>query len=332
MKETEAKGRIVKFFRGHPGVFVSGEDLSVELGFSRASVWKYVQKLREDGYEIEAVPHHGYRLRSTPDKLLGYEVSADLSTRILGKGDVLFFEEIDSTNRKAWDLAEAGTEEGTIVLAERQTGGRGRMGRKWSSPAGQGIYMSVVLRPGMKTDRIPAITLMAALAVIRAIENVCGIEAGMKWPNDVYVDGEKVCGILTEIKAQPDRVDFLVLGIGVNVNSERGSLPPGATSLRLRAGHRVDRIALVRDLIERLESLYSMYCENGFAALRDGCRRYSTILGKDISMLEDGRAIEGKALDIDEKGALLIRTAGGEVRRIFSGDVSLCRERREARG
>ncbi|MBD3296515.1 MAG: biotin--[acetyl-CoA-carboxylase] ligase [Candidatus Omnitrophica bacterium] len=327
MKEIKVKGLIVDLFRRYPGIFVSGEELSAELGFSRASVWKYIQKLREDGYGIEAVPHHGYRLRSVPDKLLGYEVAGRLSTRTLGKKDIHFFDEIDSTNSKACELAEAGAEEGTVVIAEKQTGGRGRMGRKWASPAGQGVYMSVILRPDMKTDRIPAITLIAALAVIRSIEAVCGVEAGMKWPNDVYMNGEKVCGILTEIRAQPDRVDFLVLGIGVNVNASKRSLPSGATSLRLRTGHRVDRIEFVRDLIGQLESLYGIYCESGFGVLRGECRRHSTILGNDVSMVEDSRTVEGKALDIDEKGALLVRTGGGEMRRIFSGDVRLCRKR-----
>ena len=325
MKDADVRAQIVKIFRDNSGVFVSGEEVSEALGFSRASVWKYIQKLREDGYEIEAVPHLGYRLRSAPDRLFGFEVASGLKTRTIGKKDIYYFDSIPSTNDKACELAEGGSPDGSLVIAETQTSGRGRLGRKWLSPKAEGIYFSIILRPDVQMDEIPAITLIAAGAVIKAIKRQCGIEARMKWPNDVYINGRKVCGILTEIKAQPDRVDFLVLGMGINVNTSRKKLPAEGTSLEAETGARYDRVDLLKKILEEVEKDYTLFRAEGFESLREECKEFSSVLGKSLKIDQYDGSVEGVAVDIDSRGALILRTRSGEKRRIFSGDVVLCR-------
>ena len=327
VKEFDIKKNIMGFFRRSGGNFISGEEISGALGFSRASTWKYIKKLREEGYIIDAIPHLGYRLKSSPDKLYGYDISIGLNTRNIGKGTIHHYNTAGSTNDIAYTLAENGEPEGSIVIAESQSGGKGRMGRKWVSPAREGIYMSIILRPDVNIDEIPAITLITAGAVIRAIKNVCEVDAGMKWPNDIFINNRKVCGILTEIKAQPDRVDFLVLGIGLNVNTPAGKLPPGATSLREESSERFNRHLLFKCMLEEIEEGYLAFKKKGFGPLRAECKEVSLSLGKRVKVSEHDRSTEGQAVDIDEKGALIIKTDSGDMRRIFSGDVTLCRGR-----
>ncbi|MBD3426079.1 MAG: biotin--[acetyl-CoA-carboxylase] ligase [Candidatus Omnitrophica bacterium] len=325
MKEFEAKREIIAFFRNKRDKFISGEDISDSLGFSRASVWKYIKKLREDGYSIEAVPNLGYKLAATPAKMYGYDIASVLKTRKFGKKNIYHYESIDSTNNKAYELAESGEPEGTVVIAENQTQGKGRMGRRWVSPKGTGIYMSLIVRPDAEMDEIPAMTLITAYCIIKAVKDASGLEARMKWPNDVIVNGKKLCGILTEIKAQPDQVNFLVLGIGVNVNTPSSKLPPEGTSIKNECGCEIDRPDLARGILTQFEKGYTRFTNEGFGAIRKECMDCSFTLGKKVKVLEHHRSIEGEAVDIDEKGALIIRTASGEKRRVFSGDVDVLR-------
>lgn len=325
MKDFEVKKEIISFFYGKEGHFISGEDISEALGFSRASTWKHINKLRDEGYDIEAVPHLGYRLKSEPDKVHGYAICSGLETRIMGKRSIYYYESIGSTNDRAYELAEAGEPEGTVVISELQTHGKGRMARKWASPKSGGVYMSVILRPDLETDEIPAITLIAGAAIIRAIEKVCGLGAGMKWPNDIMIKGKKVCGILTEIKAQPDRVDFLVLGLGVNVNTSAGKLPPEGTSLKIEGSGHVSRARIIRSILGQFEDDYFRFKKEGFVSLREECKSLSLVLGKHVKVEEHNRSVKGTAIDIDEKGALIIRADNGTLQRVFSGDVVLCR-------
>ncbi len=323
-KEYEVKKKILRIFRENGEKFISGEEISSEMGFTRAGVWKYITKLREEGFEIEAVPHLGYRLHGVPDALRGYDISGSVDTKTIGCKAIYDFESTSSTNEVAYGLAEKGEPEGTVVLSERQTKGRGRMGRKWISPKG-GIYMSLVLRPDVGADEIPALTIIAAIAVARAVRVMSGIEPGVKWPNDLYVKGKKLCGILTEIKAQPDMVDFLILGIGINVNTSENDLPDGATSLKVEYGKHINRAEFVKIILEEFERDYCTFREKGFMALRDECRQKSLILGSNVKIDVHNGVIEGLAFDLDEKGALLVRNSNGIVKRVFSGDVILCR-------
>ena len=323
MKEFEAKKQIITFFHEKGNSFISGEDISDALGFSRASVWKYIKKLRDDGYVVEAMPHLGYKLISVPDKIYGYDISSSVRTKIIGKKAIHYYDSITSTNDRAYELAEEGEEEGAIVLAETQSHGKGRIGRKWVSPKSGGVYMSIILRPDVETDEIPTVTLIAAAAIIKAIKKVSGLKSKMKWPNDILIGKKKVCGILTEIKAQPDRVDFLVLGIGVNVNTAKEKLPSEGTSLKIAGGFQVNRTEIVTRILEEFEKYYSKFQRKGFIALRDECKTVSSVLGKRIKVAEHHRRVEGTAVDIDEKGALIIRKDNGINQRIFSGDIVL---------
>ena len=326
VSEDDIKLAILDFFRRNSGKYVSGEDISRALGVSRAYVWKHINKLRDDGYGIPAVPHLGYKLNSSPDRLSGYEIRAGLKTVTIGKKAVYHYGSVGSTNDIAYLLAEKGEPEGVIVIAESQTRGKGRLGRKWVSPKGGGVYMSLILRPDIEADEIPAITLIAAKSVAKAINRVSGLEPGIKWPNDILVNGRKICGILTEIKAQPDRVDFLVLGIGVNVNTPGGDLPCEGTSIKNETGCCVDRVMFVRNMLEEFEDDYNRLVKYGFSSLREDCKKLSLLLSRKIKITEHNRVITGTAVDIDDKGALIVKDGKGMLHRVFSGDIVLAGE------
>ncbi|MBL7073418.1 MAG: biotin--[acetyl-CoA-carboxylase] ligase [Candidatus Omnitrophica bacterium] len=325
MKDIDTKRQILRFFYERKNKYVSGEEISASLGFSRASLWKHINKLRLDGYLIEAVPHLGYTLKAAPDKMYGYDVGIGLGTDIIGKQKIWHYESLESTNNTAYELAEKGEPEGTLVVAETQTLGKGRLGRKWISPKNGGIYFSLILRPEMESDKVPVITLVAAVSVQKAIKKVCGISAGIKWPNDILIGGKKVCGILTELKAQPDMVDFLILGVGINVNTEIKKLPPEATSLKNESSRSVSRIKLMRRVLTEMEKDYQKMKNEGFMPIREECKKLSTILNKQITVKEYNSEFEGFAKDIDEKGALIVQKKDGTRKRVFSGDV--CRDR-----
>ncbi|MGB2600057.1 MAG: biotin--[acetyl-CoA-carboxylase] ligase [Candidatus Omnitrophota bacterium] len=322
MKEFESKKKILDIFYKNAGNFVSGEDISKKLEVSRASVWKYITKLREDGYSVDAVPHLGYRITSAPDKLFGYEIDYNLNTKTIGKKGIYHYESVGSTNIRAYELAEKGEPEGTIVVAESQTHGKGRVGREWVSPKSGGAYMSLILRPDLETDEIPAVTLIAAISAAKAISGLCELDVKIKWPNDIIINGKKAGGILTEIKAQPDRVDFLILGIGINVNTAREKLPRVGTSLKEECRHSVSRTGLVRRFLEIFEKDYATLKREGFVSLRDECKAVSSVLGKHVKVTEHHKIVEGRAVDIDEKGALILKLDDGSRRRVFSGDVA----------
>ncbi|MCX5716366.1 MAG: biotin--[acetyl-CoA-carboxylase] ligase [Candidatus Omnitrophica bacterium] len=302
--------------------YISGEEISKELGISRAGIWKHIEKLRSLGYEIEASPHLGYRFISAPDKLIPEEVSWKLNTRILG-GKIYSFARTDSTNTLAYNLAEKGEPQGSIVFAEEQTKGRGRFNRAWQSRAG-GIYMSVILRPRIEPARTARITLAASVAVAEAVIETTRLAARIKWPNDILVNGKKVCGILTEMKAQQDETDFVVLGIGINVNNSPDSLPSTATSLRSEAGKDILRVSLARKILELFEPYY-LKVDDGFDDIIRRWRGLADTLGKRVKVHAHNQQLEGQAMDVDENGALLLRLDSGFNKHILSGDVELVR-------
>jgi len=309
--------------------YVSGEDLCASAGVSRAAIWKRVESLREEGYDIDASPHLGYRLVDIPDKLIPAEIKWKLKTRILAK-EVISYNKIDSTNTIAYELAEKGVKEGTVILAEEQAKGRGRHGRGWMSPPGSGIYMSVILRPRITPDEISRITLLAAVAAAQAVRETTGLAASIKWPNDILVNDRKVCGILTEIKAEQDSIDFIVIGIGINVNTRCEQLPKAASSLReeLRRGgknEKLSRVEVARKLIEKLDENYFILKTEGFGPIMDEWKTLSDMLGSRVKVVLQGRTFEGLAHDIDPDGALVIRKDTGTLERISSGDVTMVR-------
>jgi BirA family transcriptional regulator, biotin operon repressor / biotin---[acetyl-CoA-carboxylase] ligase len=308
--------------------YVSGEAISDKLGLTRAAVWKHVETLRAHGYRIDAVPARGYRLAGVPDRLTPLELRPLLNTHDVGQA-LHWFEELGSTNDRAKELADEGAEHGTIVIAEAQTAGRGRRGRSWASPPRRNLYFSVVLRPDLPPARAPEITLVASIALCDALRNA-GVAAGIKWPNDVLASGRKIAGVLTELAAEPDRVHWLVVGAGVNVNARLEDFPEElraeATSILIERDQAAPRALFAVACFTALEDWLDRHAEEGFGPIRAAWRERSVTLGREVVVKADGREIVGTAEDIDDAGALLVRTAAG-VERILAGDVALLRPR-----
>lgn len=307
---------------------VSGEAISDKLGLTRAAVWKHVNALRARGYRIDAVPARGYRLAEVPDRLTALELRPLLNTHDLGQ--VLHaYEELGSTNDRARELAEEGAAHGEVVIAERQTAGRGRRGRAWISPARKNLYFSAVLRPDLPPARAPEVTLVASLAVCDALRQA-GVDAGIKWPNDVLAGGRKIAGILTELAAEPDRVHWIVVGVGVNVNARAEDFPDDlrgeATSVLLERGEPAPRALFAAACLTALEGWLDVHEERGFGPIREAWRERSVTLGREVRVKVDGGELAGTAEDIDDAGALLVRTASG-LERVLAGDVRLVRPR-----
>lgn len=316
--------KILSIFRKNSGRHISGEDLSEELGVSRTAVWKHIEELRKIGYNIEAEPHLGYRLIAAPDRLLASEISWGLDIEVVGK-KILSFDIVESTMDIAYSLAIKTKDEGVCVFAEAQKKGRGRIGRDWQSPGHKGIYLSVILRPDILPNETSKITLMVAVSVATVMRLKFGLQALIKWPNDVLLKGKKVCGILTEMNAESDKVRFLVVGIGVNVNSSPVELKGAAISIKEALGHRVDRIDFAKSLLSELDRHYAIFNKDGFAAILNEWRNFSATLGRRVKVDYKSRQVEGEALDVDEAGALLVRDDNGFIERIFAGDVTFVR-------
>lgn len=309
--------------------FVSGEAISDKLGLSRAAVWKHVNALRSQGYRIEAVPARGYRLLEIPDRLGELEVRPLLNTHDVGQA-LHWYEEVGSTNDVAKELADEGALHGEVVIAERQSAGRGRRGRSWSSPPRKNLYLSVVLRPDLPPARAPEVTLLAAVAVCQAVRRAGVASAAIKWPNDVLASGRKLAGVLTEMAAEVERVQWLVVGIGVNVNAAADDFPDElrelATSLLIERGHPVPRALFAAALLTALEEWLDRHAAEGFAPVRAAWREMSDTLGREVRVRVGSADLVGLAEDVDETGALLVRTASG-LERVVAGDVEMLRGR-----
>jgi BirA family biotin operon repressor/biotin-[acetyl-CoA-carboxylase] ligase len=314
------------------GQTCSGEALSNQHGISRAQVWKHVEALRTCGYTIDAEPGDGYRLCKIPDRLYPEEIAAGLETRWLAR-EIQYFDEVDSTNRLAFQLAQADAAHGTTVVAESQKAGRGRLGRSFFSPPGTNLYTSIVLRPEITTASAPTWILAAAVGVARAIEESVGKpeEVAIKWPNDVLLSGLKTSGILMELAAEAARVSFLVLGIGVNLNVDRQEFPEEfrgrATSLASFLGHSVDRLAFTRCLFAHLERIFDLTSDLGFGGVIEQFETRFQMRGQQVCAHElDGSKITGTAMGIDSDGALRILEACGKETRVIAADVTLAKE------
>jgi BirA family biotin operon repressor/biotin-[acetyl-CoA-carboxylase] ligase len=319
--------QILRALRESGEAGMSGAILARQLGVSRAAVWNRIEELRKVGYDIEASPHHGYILRGTPDALHGDDLMARLpSQRVIGR-DIIVFSETTSTNDIVEKLARDGVAEGVVVFAESQTRGRGRLGRTWISPAGCGLWFSVLLRPNLRTTAATQLTVISAVAVARAIERECGLRPEIKWPNDILFGPRKAAGILLELNAELDRIRYAILGIGIDVNLEPDAFPPGlrpiATSLRAEAGRPLNRAALATAVLRELDHLYTLLHAGEFHEIGDEWMRRCTTLGRRVSIRIGDRSIAGRAEALDEEGALLVRTEHGTLERIIGGDVTL---------
>jgi len=309
--------------------FVSGEVISDKLGLSRAAVWKHVNALRAQGYRIDAAPARGYRLVEIPDRLGELELRPLLNTHDLGQA-LHWYEEVGSTNDVAKALADEGALHGEVVVAEAQTAGRGRRGRTWVSPPGRNLYFSAVLRPDLPPTRAAELTLVASVALCSSVRQAGVAAAAIKWPNDVLVHGRKVAGILTEMAADPDQVQWVVLGVGVNVNLREEEIPAElrgvATSLAIERGGPVPRALFAAAALTNLEEWLDRHAADGFGPVREAWRAMSDTLRREVRVRTGDGDLEGVAEDIDETGALLVRTRAG-LERVVAGDVELLRPR-----
>jgi BirA family biotin operon repressor/biotin-[acetyl-CoA-carboxylase] ligase len=304
------------------GEFVSAEQLGRLLRLPAAAVAAELRQLEQLGYSIEVHPHLGWRLVAVPDRLMADDIRARLRSRLIGS-EIIVFEQTGSTNDVVEQLARSGGREGLVVFAEAQTRGRGRLGRGWLSPRGKGLWFSVLLRPPLPAAAIARITVAAGVAVARALRRHGGVDARIKWPNDVTVGDKKIAGILTEMRAEAGRVLLAVLGIGINVNCRRDELPPGiATSLLLETGRPHDRAALAAEVLNALEQCYEAALGR-FEAVIEQWAGLCTTLGKQIIIIDGSRRLEGCALALDGDGALLLRKDNGQTERILGGDVTV---------
>lgn len=306
---------------------VSGAQLAEQLAISRAAIWARIEELRQAGYEIEAGPHFGYRLVSSPDALHADDLLARLGkTKVIGR-DIRVFEETTSTNDVIEKLARDGVKEGAVVFAESQTKGRGRLGRKWMSPTHKGLWFSILLRPELSPQETTQLTVASATALRRAIKKVTGISAEIKWPNDLLIGGKKVVGILTEMSAEVDRVRHVILGIGVDVNQDATEFPPEllkiATSLKVETGKEICRAELATEILRELDFDYARICSGKFSTVADEWETGCLTIGKNVSVQMGSRQIRGCAEALDDDGALLVRTEHGHLERIIGGDVTL---------
>lgn len=318
------KEEILRLLRSADG-YISGQELCNRFGVSRTAVWKAINQLKEAGYEIEAQQNKGYRLMAAPDLMTEAEIKSLMHTEWVAK-EVLYFDTIDSTNTKAQELAEKGYPSGTLVVADKQESGKGRRGRSWVSPSGTGIFMTLMIKPDINPNNASMLTLVAALAVAKAITSVTGEEALIKWPNDIVVNGKKVCGILTEMNAQFDYINHIVVGIGINVHNESfpEEISQMASSLMIEAGgKRFHRAQIIAETMSYFEQYYDTFLKTqDLSAL---VREYDELLvnrNKSVRVLDPKEQFDGKAMGITPKGELIVDT--WESRKLVSsGEVSV---------
>jgi BirA family transcriptional regulator, biotin operon repressor / biotin---[acetyl-CoA-carboxylase] ligase len=314
---------LLNYLRDADG-FVSGEALGARMGLSRAGVWKRLRRLKSLGYRIEGEPRRGYRLVGATDKLLAEEILYRLQTKTL-RGPVYHFDIAASTNDLAKKLGVQGAPEGALVVAETQSAGRGRLGRSWHSPPGMGLYASLLLRPPLPPADMPLITLSTAVSVVRTLTRSVGVIPGIKWPNDLILNGKKLGGILTEMETESDQIRYLVVGLGLNVNNP--DFPPElagtATSLFQEKGRPFQRVPLLKTWLEEFENLYLRFLARGFPEILEEWKQHSVTLGKYVAVRQGTRHLEGLALEVAADGALLLETARGEVMKVTSGEITL---------
>jgi len=317
--------RVRRILEEAGGARVSGRRIGLALGMSRAAVWKRIEELRRRGFGIEGARGAGYRLLGLPDLLDREEVVSRLASPSPWK-EFLFFPVIDSTNSKALEAAEEGAPHGTVVCADAQTRGRGRMGRRWHSPPGLNLYASLLLRPPVSPAAAASLALVAGVALARAVEREAGLEAGLKWPNDLLIGGRKAAGILAEMSSDPDGVRYVVIGVGLNVNARRSAFPPDlrarATSLRIEAGRSFRRAPLLAAFLDAFAACYGVFLSEGFAALLPEWRRRDVLAGQRVTLRVGEALREGIAEGVDGNGYLLFRPArSARAERVASGEI-----------
>jgi len=319
------KNRILDILYENKGNYILGTDLASDLEVSRTEIWDNIQSLKNDGYVIDSSPKSGYRLIKAPDLLLPYELKRNLKTEYIGR-EIHYFREVDSTNDFAKELAEEGAEEGTIILAETQRRGKGRLGKRWISPPG-GVWMTIILRPTISPVNASQLTLVTGVAAAETLKDELNLDVGIKWPNDILIDEKKVCGILTEVNAKIDAIDYLVVGIGIDANVDIDLFPPqlreGATSLKKELNKDIQRVKLVQRFLENFEEIYNELNQGKLSDILGEWRRFSTTIGSYVEVKKQlGEIVKGEAIGINNKGALILELDDGTLRRIISGECT----------
>jgi len=318
------KTKILKLLRNSDD-YISGQSICNELGISRTAVWKYMNQLKEDGYGIEATQNRGYHITKYPDVLTEVELGSLFENEFFGI-KVYFYNEIDSTNNEAKKKAEDGATQGTLVITESQNSGRGRRGKKWISPTGSGIWMSFILKPEIHPYGASMITLIAALSVVSALNKIKSLKCSIKWPNDIVVNGKKVCGILTEMSSELDAVNYVIIGIGINVNMTEldEDISDTASSLFLETGSPIKRSQVVADFGKCFEKYYSIFMQTqDMSGLIDEYNQLLINVGREVKINNINSQFIGDAIGINEKGELLVKKKNGSVEKIMAGEVSV---------
>ena len=309
------------------GQYISGQEISDKLGISRTAVWKHINSLKEDGYSIDSQFGKGYRLLRMNKYVTPEKIKLGLKCKLFA-GNIIHFHEVESTNEEAKKIAEKGYSEGTLVIAEKQTAGKGRMGRQWESSS-SGLWTSILLKPSIPPRDAPQLALLTAVALWTTLSGEFGIEAKIKWPNDLLVDNKKICGILTEMKGEMDRINYIINGVGINVNQDPEDFPrelaDTALSLKIIKGREIDRLQLLQKYLETLEELYLDFLENGFERTRKVCIENSHTIGNIVTIYYGDKEYTGEAVDLGKDGALIVKINDQEIP-FYGGEVSLRRK------
>lgn len=319
------KRRLLEFLKENKGEFVSGEEIASELGVSRTSIWKIIKQMKEEGYKIDSAPRKGYKLILDEDIINAQELNLELDGSMY-HNKIHYFEKIGSTSTYAKELANKNCECGSLIISELQIDGRGRLGRNWESPKGSGIWMSLVLRPDLAPTKASKITQITAAAVVIAVNKIYNLDAKIKWPNDIVVDGKKICGILTEMNAELNNINYVVVGIGVNVNTEEfpNELIEKATSISKLTLKKSNRIPLIGQILKTFEELYTGYLDGyDFENILEINKKYSATIGKDVVVRRRNDIVKGFAYDLNKEGELLIRKEDDQIETVYYGEVSV---------
>lgn len=322
------KERILKLLKENKTEYISGEYLSTVFGVSRSAVWKVIKQLQEEGYIIQSKTKLGYKLVECPDYLYYYEIQDGLRSKRIGK-KIHYFEEIDSTNNYGKILAQKSFEDGDVIIAESQSKGRGRFSREWVSPMKKGAYLSILLKPQISFEKITRLTIITALTVCSALEECIPNKVEIKWPNDILINEKKVCGILTEISGEVDKISYVIVGIGININLDledfHESLAGKASSLKIESGKTQNRKQIVQKILNTFDEYYEDFVnDKNYDKVINEYRKKSYLIGKKVQVkIYNNNSINAKVLDIEKDGALKVELENGEIRNLLSGEVTL---------
>lgn len=316
------KNRILKILTENLDKYVPSEDITSKLNISMSELRDNIQALRDDGYPIEFSPKKGYLLPKTTNLILLYELNRNLKTEYVGR-EIHYFNEVDSTNNVAKKMAEEGAPEGTLIIAKSQSKGRGRHGKKWISPEG-GVWMSIILRPDMHPSKAPRLTLITGVAVAETLKKECSLDVGIKWPNDILIGDKKVCGILTEAISHADTLDYIIVGIGIDLNIDLDLFPPklrrGATSLKAELEREIQSAELIEKFLANFEDTYNKFKDGKFPEILKKWRRFSTTIGTYVEVHKKGQIVKGEAVGVNKDGALILELDDGSLRKVISGE------------